>query len=97
MCVPLDEYLAWKKPELQEVFPKTFCGGAYGRDVVTLNEEDILNTDTPLDPEKHYYVNCTTPVTYVDCCGEFLSETMPRLKEIDPDPKNVRIVFWFDN
>ena len=46
----------------------------------------------------HYYTSVSWQSTYADSAEIFLKETMPKLEALSYGrPKNVRIVFWFDN
>jgi hypothetical protein len=40
--------------------------------------------------------NDGTVESYADAAGRFYRETLPELQALDPEPNNVRIVFWFD-
>jgi len=46
------------------------------------------------------YETIRWPITYKDAAGAFYTKTLPELQKLADEhggPKNVRIVFWFDN
>lgn len=47
--------------------------------------------------QKTYYCTPEWEETYEESAGSFISKTIPKLRELDPNPENVRICFWFDN
>lgn len=83
--------------------PDTWCGGAGGRNVITVTADDmdrILSGKRNRDDSLEYYVRTEFyPTTYKECCEGFWKETIPALEEQIPDggsDGDVRILFSFD-
>ena len=46
----------------------------------------------------HHYAQAEWTIEYARCCGTFWMETIPKLLKLcGGKPKDVRLVFWFDN
>jgi len=76
------------QPEIGELASRPFDFGT-----------DWLEFQNKLGTEPvHYYTQVSWQSTYTDSAEIFLKETMPKLDALSYGrPKNVRIVFWFDN
>lgn len=76
-----------------------YCGGVSGANSVTLlpSEYLALRAANALHAGRNYNVTIEWQETYRDLAGDFLETTVERLKTLDPNPENVRIVFAFDN
>ena len=80
--------------------PDSWAGGMAGpkRLMITRENFDALDEAGKLDKEIDYCINVSWPNSYKELVGdEFLLELMSTLQALDPDPANVRMVFWFDN
>jgi len=90
----------WKKLHVAKKCPEAYCGAISGPGIVTIDETTaslILDGKIPKDLEgKRIYVDYYWSETYRSCCDFFVEETIPELEKLG-DPKDVRIVFWFDN
>ena len=62
---------------------------------ITPEEMDSRIAESPEDG-KSAYTQIEWGVSYRDCVGSFLTETIPALQKLGA-PDDVRIVFWFDN
>lgn len=58
-----------------------------------LSEEGLFDSRRQIK----YYVRAWWARTYEECAGDFYTRVIPALKELDPNPENVRIVFGFDS
>lgn len=84
--------------------PDNWCGDIGGDGIIKLSNEemdDLINGIYPRNEGKQYYTRATfNPITYAECCGRFLTETIPALIALIPEngtKEDVRIVFNFDN
>jgi hypothetical protein len=85
-------YDSWDK----KGYPPSSCGWASHSLALTEGEyADLKGSGKPI-PERTY-IKMNFQLKYRDAAEHFLSTTVERLKELDPDPTKVRIVFWFDN
>lgn len=90
--VPLKVYEEWDK----KGYPPMSCGGASNSTVFTpKGYEEHKKSGEPFPPNS--YVVMTFGLTYGDVAENFLARPVERCRELDPNPENVRFVFWFDN
>jgi hypothetical protein len=91
-----EDYAAWSK---HRGHPASWGGGVFGKNIVTLAERDYpeLQESGELDPARRYFVRVEWREFYHESAEDFLECTLPKLKALDPDPENVRVVFFFDN
>jgi len=68
--------------------PDTWCGGISGPNVVVSSTDKITLETT--------HVIYRWGIKYSDHCKQFINQTIPTLQELGT-PKNVRILFFFDN
>lgn len=94
--VDLKEYKVFKETGT----PPNWYGGVVGACVKHVSAEDmdrlLSGEDIPAEGLS-YYTRVEWPETYAASCEHFLTKTLPALRALDPDPNNVRVVFFFDN
>lgn len=83
--------------------PSSWCGLVSGRDIKLISNEEmdtyIQNTEPSKDKDDfqaRVYTHVEWGVSYRECAGKFLKETLPALQQLG-DPDDVRICFFFDN
>lgn len=83
--------------------PDSWSGDTSGWDIVVVSEDTmdkILNKTISRNDRLKYYVQVDfKPITYRECCYNFLKDTIPALEELVPDggtEEDVRIIFNFD-
>lgn len=82
--------------------PSSWCGGVGGGSIkhITNSEmERLLASGVNVSDDRvfyKYYTQVEWGIKYADSAREFLDVTMPMLRKLGA-PKDVRMVFWFDN
>lgn len=83
--------------------PDSWSGDTSGWDIVVVSADTmdkILNKTISRNDRLKYYVQVDfKPITYRECCYNFLKDTIPALEELVPDggtEEDVRIIFNFD-
>jgi hypothetical protein len=81
--------------------PEAWCADVAGPKFVSNEKMDQLIMDELLVAEDNgftskYMTRIEWKQTYRSRVGEFIEETIPRLRELGA-PNDVRLVFWFDN
>jgi|CXWL01.1.fsa_nt_gi hypothetical protein len=82
-------------------YPTEYSSGVWGKDIEYVSEDEMENLiknglqDTGWDNK--VFTKLAWKMSYRDCAGDFIKETIPKLEKLDKNSKNVRIVFWFDN
>jgi hypothetical protein len=92
--VQIDDYIEMLRKG--ENIPESACGMVSGGKVEHITEEQFRNND--FDSNNPYvYVRYEYEETYRESIGDFFFEnTINELKKLG-DPKEIRMVFWFDN
>jgi hypothetical protein len=89
-------------PEEYKVFketgkPHSWCGGAGGREVVMVSQEEMEQViESGGLPDRFYYTRVEWNETYREAVGKRWFKTLGALKEL-AEPRDIRLVFWFDN
>ena len=98
--ITLQSYASWKDKNVPPEHPYRFNARAMGDECLTMEEADeFLKTDLGLAAqimEKNYAVLASWNQPYRYYCHQFMN-SIDKILELDDDPKNLRIVFWFDN
>lgn len=104
----LEEFIDWSRWDRRMGnWPNSFSGDVFGPElrIVDMDEGDALIVKYDLFKQREVpkakeldgvYVRCQWDTPYYKGVRHFWGETIPRLLHLG-DPKNVRIVFWFDN
>lgn len=101
-------YVEWQESLENEIFmkaPSTYCGDVNGPNIFKVSEEQYslliqLESEGKIDwkgARPKIYVYSEWATSNAEMASYFYNETLPRMKEIDPDPNNVRAVFFFDS
>lgn len=78
--------------------PKSWCGGVSGASVKHVTEKTMQQLIAVGKATDKHYCQIEWEVEYYYAVGTFVTETIPRLKELsEGDYNSIRIVFWFDN
>lgn len=99
--VNFEEFERWRKHNGES--PRHYCGEISGNSIRYISNKEMRDLISSCSNEREIEEatkNCYTLVKweqpYYKCAKTFLSETMPKLWRFG-NPKDVRIVFWFDN
>jgi hypothetical protein len=93
--VEAEVYDAWKASD--ELWPSMWCKGAsFGTKVTEQEYTEMKGRELP--SEKPLFIHAEWETTAADSAREFYDTYLPRLQKLaGKNPKNVRLVFWFDN
>lgn len=72
-----------------------YSAGVSGGSVVVLDEADYPPRER--DDKAHYYVERRWTETHAEVVGSLYSQTLSALRSLSDDPRDVRMVFAFDN
>lgn len=82
-------------------WPQSYSGGIFGQGILTITRAEALQQmqgqGLAVHKDVELYVQEEWESTYAEAAGRFYSEVLDHLKNVDPDPNNVRIVFGFDS
>ena len=87
------------KQYLKQGYPEDFEYGLYGQGnykVVDNKEMDRIVNLTAFLGETEYYTDVIWEESCSNICEPFWHD-LERVRALDPDPNNLRCVFWFDN
>jgi hypothetical protein len=78
--------------------PNSWSGGVSGYGVRHISNEEMEGRLKYDGDTRSCYTQVEWGETYAEAAGRFLTETMPKLRDLAcGDPESVRIVFFFDN
>lgn len=94
----VQDYIAWQAQVIKDHGPQSYCGGAGGRDVRTVDEAVYLDLSQSgqLDPTLTYYIRCEWQETARAATNEWVDQVVPPLRAWAKD-QEVRLVMGFDS
>lgn len=69
----------------------------FGREVISNEEMDRRVENIAFSGSEKYITEVIWEFPYKESAPHFWNTIVPALADLDPDPENVRMVFWFDN
>lgn len=98
------KHRGWVNKEQYEIFkengkPSSWSGGVSGGRVSHISNSEMDKISADGDHEYSYYTQVEWEETYAESAGSFLTETLPKLRELKSmkGVDDIRLVFFFDN
>lgn len=77
--------------------PREYCTHTTGRTTKIYDADEYMEAKGSGTLVERPFVKHSWKMQYAQVFDYFLKTYLPRLQELHPDPKRVRVVFWFDN
>jgi len=88
----------------EEGRPASYCTDTSGKKITIAEMDRYISENNIKIPDKKDRFGFGSPstrveweMTYRESVSDFIDNTMVELAELDDNPENIRIVFWFDN